>query len=109
MVQAEIQKHNFKIIVKSLYSVLFFPFRCQCGECSDELLFGALEHRCCWEVNPAMHILTFDGSIEQIKCVTLHDDYRAITNTTVLKNVAPFLKDKNGRSYRQRAGQTENE
>lgn len=53
--------------------------------------------------------LTFDGSIERIKCVTQHEDYLAHTNKSVLIDVAPLLKDKTGRTYRRGAGQTENE
>ena len=53
--------------------------------------------------------LTFDGSIERLSCVTQHEDYEALTNRTVLLQVAPLLRDKNGRSYRRRTGVTENE
>ena len=48
--------------------------------------------------------LTFDGSIERISCVTEHEDYHALTNKTVLLQVASLLKDKNERSYRRRGG-----
>ena len=53
--------------------------------------------------------VTFDGSIERLSCVTQHEDYEALTNRTVLLQVAPLLRDKNGRSYRRRTGVTENE
>ena len=53
--------------------------------------------------------MTFDGSIERIKCITRHEDYSALTNRTVLLQVAPLLKDKDGRSYRRRSGVSENE
>ena len=82
--------------------------RCKCGgQCSTEPLQNALEYRCCWEV--ARHKLTFDGSIERISCVTQHEDYLAMANSTVLSYVGPLLHDKNGRSYRRRAGQSQNE
>ena len=84
-------------------------FRCDCGKCSIQNLAGAREYRCCWEVQPAMGKLTFDGSIERIKCVTLHEDYVALTHGTVLKHVGPLLKDRKGRGYRRRGNQTENE
>ena len=51
----------------------------------------------------------FDGSIEIIYCITEHDDNDAITNRAVLVQVAPLLGDKDGRTYRRRAGVSENE
>ena len=51
--------------------------------------------------------LTFVGSIERLSCVTQHKDYEALTNRTVLLQVAPLLQDENGRSYRRRTGVTE--
>ncbi|XP_068689522.1 uncharacterized protein [Montipora foliosa] len=81
---------------------------CQCQQCSDQQLEGALEFRCCREVLPALRKLTFDGSIERLNCVTQHEDFEALTNRTVLLQVAPLLRDKNGRGYRRRTGVTEN-
>ena len=51
----------------------------------------------------------FDGSIEQISCITKHDDFSAMTNRSVLTQVAPLLRDRNGRGYRRRDGQTQNQ
>lgn len=34
----------------------------------------------------------FDGSINHIKCITEHEDYVALSNRTVLLQVAPLLK-----------------
>jgi len=51
----------------------------------------------------------FDGSIERLKCITEHDDFAPMTNKTVLLQVGPLLRDKNGRGYRRRGGQTENQ
>ena len=39
----------------------------------------------------------FDGSIERVKCITEHDDFAPMTNKTVLLQVGPLLRDKNGR------------
>jgi len=72
-------------------------------------LVGALEFRCCWEVLSAHGKLTFDGSIERIKCVTEHEDYLALTQAAVLKAVAPLLKKRYGSTYKQRTNQTLNE
>ena len=51
----------------------------------------------------------FDGSIERISCITRHDDYSAMTNQSVLTQVVPLLRDRNGRGYRRRDGQTQNQ
>ena len=83
--------------------------RCTCKECATGNLAGALEHRCCREIAQVHQKLTFDGSIERIKCITKHDDFAAMTNRTVLLQVGPLLRDKNGRGYRRRDGQTENQ
>ena len=84
-------------------------FRCQCELCNDENLVGAREFRCCKEVANASAKMAFDGSTERITCITQHDDYVALTNRTVLLQVAPLLRDKNGRTYRRRTGVPENE
>lgn len=72
------------------------------------MLTDAIEYRCCREVGPALHQLVFDGSIEKISCVTLREEYIVMTHPTVLKNVGPLLRDKDGRSY-ERRGIHENE
>ena len=69
-------------------------------------LSGALEYRCCREIAQASQKLTFDGSIERVSCITNHDDF-SMTNRSVLLQVGPLLRDKNGRGYRRRDGQTE--
>ena len=66
---------------------------------------GSREYRCCTEVLEAGGKLAFEGR-EDISCITQHEDYSAVTNTAVLQMTAPLLKDKDGRSYRQRAGQS---
>ncbi|XP_044164306.1 uncharacterized protein LOC122948455 [Acropora millepora] len=82
---------------------------CRCEHCRKDELEGALEHRCCKEVVQASGKMVFDGSIEYIKCITEHTDYIALSNKAVLLNVAPLLKNKDGRSYRRRGGVSENE
>ncbi|XP_044171415.1 uncharacterized protein LOC114971919 [Acropora millepora] len=82
---------------------------CTCGECAKENLTGALEYRCCKEIVQIRQKLTFDGSIEHLKCITKHGDFSAMTNRTVLLQVGPLLRDKNGKGYRRRDGQTENQ
>jgi hypothetical protein len=83
---------------------MLFILRCLCRKCSDERLVGALEFRCCHEVVEALGKLMFDGSIEQMSCVTLHTDFEASTNKTALSLVGPMLKDQQGRSYRCPSG-----
>ena len=75
---------------------------CACSLCRTETLSDAIKYRCCREVEPALHQLTFDGSIEKITCISLHEEYKAMTHPTVLKNVGPLLKGKDGRSYKRR-------
>ena len=67
-------------------------------------LSDALEYRCCGEIAQASQKLTFDGSIEHVKCITKHGDFPAMTNRSVLLQV-----DKSGKGYRRRGGQTENQ
>ena len=74
-----------------------------------ENLAGALEHRCCQEIAQAGQELMFDGSVERVSCITQHDDFASMKNRSVLLQVVPFLRDKNGRGYRCRDGQTESQ
>ena len=54
--------------------------------------------------------MMFDGSIENISCITWHVDYDAITNRAVLLQVAPLLRNKDGETtYRRQDGVSENE
>ncbi|XP_028408797.1 uncharacterized protein LOC114531372 [Dendronephthya gigantea] len=82
---------------------------CSCKCCQIELLDGAMEYRCCKEMTPALRIMTFDGSIEKITCITQHEDFGPMTYQTVLENVGPLLRDRNGRSYRRRGSQSLNQ
>ena len=82
--------------------------RCKCGQCKTELLEGALEFRCCHEVAEAIGKLAFDGSLERIRCLTHAEDFKAMTNSTVLLNVGPMLRDQNGRNYRKPPGAVQN-
>ena len=52
---------------------------------------------------------TIDESIEHLKCITKHGNFSAMTNKTVLLQVGPLLRDKNGKGYRRRDGQAENQ
>ena len=65
---------------------------------------GLREYCCCTEVLEAGGKIAFEGR-KDISCITQHEDYSAVTNSAVLEMVVPLLKDKDGRSYRQRAGQ----
>ena len=94
-----------------LLCLRYFPclLRCQCELCNDMNLVGALEFRCCREVVHSSGKLVFDGSIERISCITQHEDYAALSNRTVLLQVAPLLRNKDGRSYCRQFGVPENE
>jgi len=50
------------------------------------------------EVDCARGKLTFDGGIERISSETEHQNYLILTNNTVLRQVAPLIRDKNGRT-----------
>lgn len=86
-----------------------FFLRCKCSHCNEENLQDALEFRCCHEITNAIGKLVFDGSIERVSCITQHEDYEALINKTVLLQVAPLLRDQNGRGYRRQNGASENE
>ena len=74
----------FTLRLKILLQTICLCCRCRCGECAKENLTGALEYRCCKEIAQVCQKLTFDGSIEHLKCITKHGDTSAMTNKTVL-------------------------
>eukprot|EP00112_Aurelia_sp_Birch-Aquarium-sp1_P004274 Seg1482.6 transcript_id=Seg1482.6/GoldUCD/mRNA.D3Y31 product="hypothetical protein" protein_id=Seg1482.6/GoldUCD/D3Y31 len=82
---------------------------CKCTKCSVGLLASAREYRCCQEVHAAYGKLVFDGSVDRYNCVTEHEDFLAVINKEVLLLAGPLLRGKNGKSYRRRAGVSENE
>ena len=73
------------------------------------MLVGATEYRCCREVNCVIGVAVFDGTIENITCITQHHEYKTLVQPVVLTMVAPLLRDTRGRGYRQRAGHSKNE
>ena len=77
---------------------LIFFDRCKCEQCSAERLVGTREFRCCWDAANIIAKLTFDGTIESIKCITQKENFEAMTNKAVLVNVGPLLKDKDGKA-----------
>ena len=84
--------------------------RCSCNIYNDELLVGATEYRCCREVICAVGKALFDStSTEKITCITQHEDYEALANTSVLDMADPLLRSPDRRTYIRRAGQTQNE
>ena len=56
-----------------------------------------------------VHLLGFDGSCQQVKCITENPDFDPMTNRAVLTTVAPLLKGINGRGYHRQPGKFENE
>ena len=87
----------FALGSKILLQTICLCGRCTCGECAKENLTGALEYRCYKDIVQIRQKLTFDGSIEHLKCITKHGDFSAMTNRTVLLQVGPLLRDKNGK------------
>ena len=47
--------------------------------------------------------------LRRIKCITQLEEYDSLTKTIVLENVGALLKDRNGRTYKQRSEQGRNE
>lgn len=90
------------------YLLFFLYFRCECRNCNTTYLDSALEYRCCKEVQPVLNLLSFEGRSD-ILCITKHPDFLAMTNTTVLKNVVPLFKNKQGKRYGRLDGRSENE
>ena len=66
----------------------------------------ALEFRCSREIPLVNQKLTFD---EKISCIMRHDDFSPRSQRAVSLQVAPFLRDCNGRGYLRdrQAGKTE--
>ena len=75
-----------------------------CKHFNKETLVDNIEFRHCHKVANAIGKLVFDGSIETIRCITEHEDYGALTNRTVLLQVAPLLRDKNIPDMNRRNG-----
>ena len=50
----------------------------------------------CWmaKKSPALQIMTFDGSIERISCITQHGDFGPMTHQAILENVAEMGRKK---------------
>jgi hypothetical protein len=95
------------IAVVTLQSMLFPICRCTYGSCDNSLLVGAREYRCCKEVAEAIGKFTFIGL--DAGCIVEHQDYSHLTHCAVLTEVAPLLRDKNGKRYKKQTGATENE
>ena len=76
--------------------------RCSCGNCADEELLSVREYRCCKEILEASGKFTWIG--ENAQCILKHPDFKAMTNETVLREVGPLLRNKNGSCYRIKNG-----
>ena len=82
--------------------------RCSCNRCDNTLSNGMSEHICCSEIQKAIGKLSFEGSNTTINCITQHEDYQSLTKEVVLMYIDPLLEGKQGRSYKQKAGQGKN-
>lgn len=81
--------------------------RCTCGNCNQSLLVSAREYRCCNEILQATGKFTFEGL--PVSCIITHEDYPHLTHKSVLHLVGPMLTGKDGKYYKQRHGNRENE
>ena len=98
-------KHKQATVTMNIYN--FYDasiIRCSCNRCDNTLLNGMSEHRCCSEIQKAIGKLSFEGSNTTIKCITQHEDYQSLTKEVVLMYIGPLLQDKQGRSFKQKAG-----
>ena len=82
---------------------------CVCSYCRLEPLVGSREFRCCHEVAEAYGKVVFDGLTDTHVCIIQHEDFVALVNATNLKMVATLLKDRQGKNYKKKHGQSENE
>ena len=51
----------------------------------------------------------YDGMTERYTCITQHKDFVALENKTTLTMVVQLLKDRQGKNYKKKPGQSENE
>ena len=51
----------------------------------------------------------FDRLTDTYACTTQHEDHAALVNMTIFKMVATLLKDRQGKNYKKKHGQSENE
>ena len=95
------------VVTLQSMTVLFSICWCTCNGCDNSLLVGAREYRCCKEVAEAVGKFTLVGL--EARCIVEHKDYSHLTHRAVLTEVAPFLRDKNGKCYKKQTEATENE
>ena len=95
------------IAVVTLQSMLFPICRCTFGSCDNSLVIGARKYRCCKEVAEAIGKFTFIGL--DARCSVEHQDYSHLMHRAVLTEVAPLLRDKNGKRYKRQTRAMENE
>ena len=81
-------------------SINISVYRCTCGNCNVTHLAGAREFRCCYEILQTRGKFTFIGL--DAECILNHPDFSPLVNRTVLEQVGPLLRDKDGRHYRRR-------
>ena len=96
------------IVISILFLLvkLFLQYRCKCGRCNDVHLSSSREFRCCMEILECQSKYTFEG--KDAACIVDHWDYMPMVHRTVLKNVGPLLKSKEGTKYKPKK-QGENE
>ena len=53
--------------------------------------------------------LVFEGTVEQLRCVTNDAHYEAVIDESVLELAGPFFRTREGAKYKRRGGQSQNE
>lgn len=85
------------------FFIYFIVRRCSCGNCAEGLLVNAREYRCCKEIVEAGGKFLCIGL--NVGCILDHPDFNAMTNETVLCQVGPLLRNKNGNPYKVKNGE----
>ena len=70
---------------------------------------SAREFRCCHEVHAANGKLVFRGITDEVNCITEFEGYKHMVYKDVLLQAGPLLKRRDGKAYKKRARDSENE
>ena len=82
---------------------------CVCSHYRPDLLVGSREFRYCHEIAEAYGKVVFDRLTDTHAGITQHEDHVALVNMTMFKMVVTLPKDRQGKNYKKKHGQSENE
>ena len=79
---------------------------CTCGHCTNNLLQGPREFRCCNEIDAAKTFKSEETLTSPISCVIEHPDFQAVVlHQRVLRVAANGLKTRRGKRYSPKANE----